>query len=102
MPPGEPCPDDALPCDDPNEPEWCNVPTECPDGTIIPPGEQCPDVDYGEGGEDNDNGNDNGNDDSGDSNNDNDNDNDNGDNDDGSSESVPDVPEDSGSGGFFD
>jgi hypothetical protein len=47
MPPGEPCPDDALPCDDPDAPEGCSVPTECPDGTIIPPGEQCPDVDYG-------------------------------------------------------
>jgi hypothetical protein len=47
VPPGVPCPDDALPCDDPNAPEWCSVPTECPDGTIIPPGEQCPDVDYG-------------------------------------------------------
>jgi hypothetical protein len=57
MPPGKPCPDDAVPCDDPNAPEGCSVPTECPDGTIIPPGEQCPDVDYG--GEDNDNGNDN-------------------------------------------
>jgi hypothetical protein len=66
VPPGVPCPDDALPCDDPNAPEWCSVPTECPDGTVIPPGEQCPDVDYGgeeipevpeEPGEDNDNGN---------------------------------------------
>jgi hypothetical protein len=53
VPPGKPCPDDALPCDDPNAPEWCSVPTECADGTIIPPGEQCPDVDYG--GEDSDN-----------------------------------------------
>ena len=34
VPPGKPCPDDALPCDDPNAPEWCSVPTECPDGTI--------------------------------------------------------------------
>jgi hypothetical protein len=45
MPPGEPCPDDALPCDDPDAPEGCSVPTECPDGSIIPPGEQCPDED---------------------------------------------------------
>ena len=43
MPPGEPCPDDALPCDDPDAPEGYSVPTECPDGSIIPPGEQCPD-----------------------------------------------------------
>lgn len=42
MPPGEPCPDDALPCDVPDPPEGCSVPTECPDGSIIPPGEQCP------------------------------------------------------------
>jgi hypothetical protein len=43
MPPGEPCPEDALPCDVPDPPEGCSVPTECPDGSIIPPGEQCPD-----------------------------------------------------------
>jgi hypothetical protein len=30
MSPGEPCPDDALPCDDPDAPEGRNVPTECP------------------------------------------------------------------------
>ena len=42
MPPGEPCPDDALLCDVPDPPEGCSVPTECPDGSIIPPGEQCP------------------------------------------------------------
>jgi hypothetical protein len=63
-------------CDDPNAPEWCSVPTECPDGTVIPPGEQCPDVDYeepglvpeeGQGGEDdsNDNGDNNNNNDNG-------------------------------------
>jgi hypothetical protein len=71
MPPGKPCPDDAVPCDDPNAPEGCSVPTECPDGTIIPPGEQCPDVDYGDEGEDSSSGNgdsgDNDNADSGDS-----------------------------------
>jgi hypothetical protein len=63
MPPGEQCPDDALPCDVPDPPEGCSVPTECPDGSIIPPGEQCPPenggdnkVDEGNGGEDEGNG----------------------------------------------
>jgi hypothetical protein len=56
MPPGEPCPDDALPCDVPNPSEGCSVPTECPDGSIIPPGEQCPE-DPPEDGDGNDDGN---------------------------------------------
>jgi hypothetical protein len=53
MPPGVPCPEDALPCDHPNAPEGCSVPTECPDGRIIPPGQQCPEdsLEQGEQGE---------------------------------------------------